>query len=70
MNIVTEAREIFARRVASNYEQDFSCDALKGRARLVFHAGRAYAVLTFWNALSTGSECSTFFESLKVNTKR
>jgi hypothetical protein len=54
----------------SGYEQDFSFDGLTGRVRLVFDGGRAYAVLAFWNALSTNGERSTFFESLKVNLKR
>ena len=70
MNIVIGAREIFARRAASNYEQDFSRDALKGRVRLVFDVGRAYAVVTFLNAHSTSGERSTFFESLQVNAGR
>jgi len=54
----------------AGYEQDFSFDKLTGRVRLVFDGGRAYAVLAFWNALSSNSERSTFFESLKVNQKR
>jgi hypothetical protein len=53
----------------TGYEQDFSFDTLKGRVRLVFDRGRAYAVVAFWNALSSNSERSTFFESLRV-TKR
>lgn len=54
----------------AGYEQDFSFDKLQGRVRLVFDGGRAYAVLAFWNALSSNSERGTFFESLKVNRKR
>ncbi|HEV7903828.1 MAG TPA: hypothetical protein VGO96_08310 [Pyrinomonadaceae bacterium] len=54
----------------AGYEQDFSFDKLQGRVRLVFDGGRAYAVLAFWNALSSNSERNTFFESLKVNRKR
>lgn len=54
----------------SGYEQDFSYDKALGRVRLVFGDGRAYAVLAVWNGLSSNSERSTFFESLKVNTKR
>lgn len=53
----------------AGYEQDFSFDRLTGRVRLVFDGGRAYAVMAFWNALSTNSERSIFFESLRV-TKR
>ena len=53
----------------AGYERDFSFDKLTGRVRLVFDGGRAYAVLAFWNALSSNSERSTFFESLKVNRK-
>lgn len=54
----------------AGYEQDFTFDKLMGRVRLVFEGGRAYAVLAFWNGLSSNSERNTFFESLKVNTKR
>lgn len=54
----------------AGYEQDFSFDRLAGRVRLVFEGGRAYAVMAFWNALSSNSERATFFESLKVSTKR
>jgi hypothetical protein len=54
----------------AGYEQDFSFDKLQGRVRLVFDGVRAYAVLAFWNALSSNSERSTFFESLQVNRKR
>ncbi|MCA1556743.1 MAG: hypothetical protein LC747_08655, partial [Acidobacteria bacterium] len=53
----------------AGYERDFSFDKLTGRVRLVFDGGRAYAVMAFWNALSSNSERSTFFESLKINRK-
>jgi hypothetical protein len=53
----------------AGYEQEFSFDKLRGRVRLVFDGGRAYAVMAFWNGLSPDSERSTFFESLKINRK-
>lgn len=52
------------------YEQDFSYGAAMGRVRLVFDARSAYAVVAIWNALSSNSERTAFFESLKVNAKR
>jgi hypothetical protein len=54
----------------AGYEQDFSDGEITGRVRLVFDAGSAYAVMAVWNDLSSNSEISAFFESLKVNTKR
>lgn len=54
----------------AGYEQGFSFETLTGRVRLVFEGRRAYAVMAFWNALSTNSERDTFFASLKVKPKR
>lgn len=72
----TDARLIMLEQHAASasglagYEQDFSCGQMKGRVRLVFDVGSAYAVVAVWNGLSSNSERNAFFESLKVNPKR
>jgi hypothetical protein len=54
----------------AGYEQDFSYGNVRGQMRLVFDAGSAYAVVAVRKGLSSRSEISAFFESLKVNAKR
>lgn len=70
VSLTTSERRAASVGGLAGYEQDFSYGMVKGRVRLVFDGGTAYAVVAVWNGLSSNSERNAFFDSLKVSAKR